>query len=1332
MNSNYKYKCLLWLLLCLAGAHCYAQKSEVSVSTLTGTANAVIPIYTINRGKVSLPISLTYSATGIKPTDVEGNAGMGWELQAGGQISRQVRGLPDDTKHDVSNNPRKGWIYNTMAANIAGYTINNTGDADCTGQQADITYINSNYNDTLDTEPDIFYVSAPGLSCKLVYDNAVSHKFVTIPYMDVKIAYTVDGQGIDGFTITNDQGIKYTFGWPETTKKWTVPFPGAGSSGTYLQRDYRQYQHAIIYYSTWMLSSMTDANGNGVQLTYTEDEDYPRLSSDKLTFYGGAPLSTTTTLNQYIIQQSVTQRMLLSLTAFDANGETSLMAFTWQGSPSNGTGQAVIRTIEGMGKGFSLQYAPVAYTSGASTYNRFFLTRFVDGGGCATPIDYKFDYYNVTKTGSDYTTTLADSTSTRNIDYWGYYTTAISESDPVPAVFVNPSNGSKQRYEIGVSTIGSDYSVFLGYAQRVADPDNVMAGSLKRINYAQGGSTILTYESNDYEEDPGTDLSVTLGGGIRIKQIKDSDNVASATIIRNYSYINPVTGISSGKPVSLPVYAFTTPYTGSATGTDYWNYSTIRSNTDLSMSDHSIMYEYVKESRPGAGSTQYQYALPATNWDTSASPSCSGCTTPDWAPTTVYNARPTCVSYGSPKNDFDTYPFAPNPNYDFERGLLLKMTTYNEASTPQKTSENAFTYQRTSTPGTIYGFRYDMNGPSGLQVMGYSKYLIYYGTSELSSTVTKTIYDSGTLSQAQTTASSYTYGSTYHKMATETANNSDGSTLTTNYTYAKDFTGLTSGNSNPNIDALYQLQQLNINNLVESYTTVQRGGGSPLVTSAALTMFGSFPTGVNTMYLPTQLYKFIQPNGGSSFSPLSISGTTLTKDSRYILEGNNIEYDFTGVVQTSDDAHKHVQAALIDHTAYQPIIAVKNAAAFNIAYNDFDSDLIPAWTGGFTGTLTGAQPPGSHTGLAKGMSNGQTFYYTIQKSDLGANYIYSVWINSPTGGSIDFTLAPVSPSTGSTVTVTKTFASTGAGSTWKYFQWKLPMPVMTSGATVKVTGALTCAANIAIDDMALYPEAADIATFAYDPTTFYKTAETNTNGLSAYFLNDQWGRLLLQLDQDKNIAMMKSYITPDLIANSAPVITVNTNGITLNPVILTDSARYYNTCTNVGTTYSWSIDGGAYSTPSLTDSLVTSFSTVGTHTAQLRVVSPYYGTQTTPVKNIPIVAPMVTIDYENNTIGDGSISSVTLSQGGVPVYTIPGASLNGATVAEGVYDITVVLLGGQGYDPFTGFGYGSVEVNGVCQNYDPGIHVHNTYTWNAVDLSSALTLPIWVFQASCP
>jgi len=70
--------------------------ADIPISYQTGLPNISIPIYTIKEGPLQLPISLSYHASGLKTMETSSWVGAGWSLNAGGMISRQVRGAADE------------------------------------------------------------------------------------------------------------------------------------------------------------------------------------------------------------------------------------------------------------------------------------------------------------------------------------------------------------------------------------------------------------------------------------------------------------------------------------------------------------------------------------------------------------------------------------------------------------------------------------------------------------------------------------------------------------------------------------------------------------------------------------------------------------------------------------------------------------------------------------------------------------------------------------------------------------------------------------------------------------------------------------------------------------------------------------------------------------------------------------------------------------------------------------------------------------------------------------------------------------------------------------
>lgn len=73
-----------------------------NVDMSTGTLKVGIPLYEIKVNDISVPISLNYSALGLKVNQEAGPVGMGWDLSVGGKISSNVNGRQDDDYYGMN------------------------------------------------------------------------------------------------------------------------------------------------------------------------------------------------------------------------------------------------------------------------------------------------------------------------------------------------------------------------------------------------------------------------------------------------------------------------------------------------------------------------------------------------------------------------------------------------------------------------------------------------------------------------------------------------------------------------------------------------------------------------------------------------------------------------------------------------------------------------------------------------------------------------------------------------------------------------------------------------------------------------------------------------------------------------------------------------------------------------------------------------------------------------------------------------------------------------------------------------------------------------------
>jgi len=67
------------------------------VNMMTGTPEIAYPLYEVNTGKIRVPITLSYHASGIKVSQRATSVGLGWTIMAGGGIARQIKGIEDES-----------------------------------------------------------------------------------------------------------------------------------------------------------------------------------------------------------------------------------------------------------------------------------------------------------------------------------------------------------------------------------------------------------------------------------------------------------------------------------------------------------------------------------------------------------------------------------------------------------------------------------------------------------------------------------------------------------------------------------------------------------------------------------------------------------------------------------------------------------------------------------------------------------------------------------------------------------------------------------------------------------------------------------------------------------------------------------------------------------------------------------------------------------------------------------------------------------------------------------------------------------------------------------
>lgn len=211
---------------------------EVPVDMSTGVPNISIPLYEIKTPRFNLPISLSYHAGGIKVDEMATWVGLGWSLNAGGVITRNIIGVADNI---LSPN------YIPIANEISS---------------KDKEWLEAAISSDYDTEPDEFYYNFLTKSGNFTFGPDGKPLLITSSPLKINVH---DSQG---FVITDEQGNIFNFFDKGRVAYESYPSGPIGrKSGI----------------ATWYLTSMISADKSDTVKFYYEEE--PSLLTEYSNYY---------------------------------------------------------------------------------------------------------------------------------------------------------------------------------------------------------------------------------------------------------------------------------------------------------------------------------------------------------------------------------------------------------------------------------------------------------------------------------------------------------------------------------------------------------------------------------------------------------------------------------------------------------------------------------------------------------------------------------------------------------------------------------------------------------------------------------------------------------------------------------------------------------------------------------------------------------------------------------------------------------------------------------------------------------------------------------------
>jgi hypothetical protein len=1062
----------------------FLKYTEMPVSEYTGVPNISIPLYQINVDGVSLPITLSYHAGGIRVNQEASWVGLGWDLTTGSIVqeindiddyspyTNTVRKLPDWNTSPVPQNFPLRWQYPNTGLNGLGWS----NPYPIQSPQAQHSYmistayyvpINGNFDDQAtgqalftypeyDSEPDIFKANFFGHSISFVRSFPTGSNIIVLNKKGYKVTRTGDT-----YIITVPGGEQFYFEIVNTVESWattTGGIGGGGGSGTWEPSS-----------KIWMLTKVITRNNRQILFNYSQSavvENYPNYSQKWSKAVEGSS-------NYYSIITSCFQPYVYGYNEISILGETaSTFSFSRESRATlssitfpNGeitfnssnrddllggkkldnvqlTSGQLIKSFQ-----FSYEYFDAASVGGnvyqpynAATFGntvnkRLKLLSVQDNAGAV----HTFTYSNIP---------LAAKNSFAQ-DFWGYYNGQLTNTSLIP----NPAR-------LNLTSLGDNGN------NNSANSNYIKAGTLTEIQFPTGGKTQFDYELNTFSNYWVPDYNTTIntsssGNGIRIRSISYLDMTKGSTTISKktqYTY-------EGGKAiVPLNMHRI-------------YSFNRIMHLNPPTKNISSTNFQVNELNAKGFFSTNALGSINAVGYDKVIRQELDLNNNSTGKTETYFNNTPDIVSNSANGSSqlSAALPAIKNRTVP-ENGTVSKIQYYNSQNSLVKKIENTYvTYQSDESAPLFYGariFGYISlfyveglgSGGSGCAEVAYwnplpqnliGYYPIYDNESLLYSKVTTDYDPNGSL----TTTETFGYD-LFHVLYSRTNITSEGRTIVETYDHAYDYYIKTGSSILINSNWLTDITSI-------SKSQYYNGGTAQLSKNdKEYSNFGG-RTAVNKLT--------IKPDAVNNTIP-----TEIFYD-QYDSYANPLQYRKDG----------ETNSVIWDYNGTYAVATIQNSDQASVAYTSFEADGKGNWN--YTGnTIADNTSPTGKKAYDLDAS-------TISKSGLNSakTHIVTFWSKNGSGSSL------INGSNGALVVIKNG---------WSLYKMKLPIGT----TTVTISGSAI------IDELRLHPQDAIMITNTYIPLVGV-SSECDANNKINYYEYDVTGRLVLIKDQDLRVIKKLCY-----------------------------------------------------------------------------------------------------------------------------------------------------------------------------------------------------------------
>jgi hypothetical protein len=427
------------------------------VNKYMGKINMDIDIHQLNTPTLNLPIKLTYNYNGYMPGAMASSVGLGWDLQAGGVITRSVRGRIDELATNKWADLPSPMIYKENQLILKEMSDNNS-------------YGQSDW----DLEPDLFHFNFSGYSGSFIM---VKNKAIIFPHQDLKITCS---NNYTSFEIVTPNGVTYKFQDKEFTSvapnsgSFILPIPSHPTSWYLTKMQSINNEDEINFtYENW---TFTETNRT-ISETYIRKFGYvnglynnPNQNNSDVHLTSKIPLSTILAKRLKTISSRVGQISF----AYEANSRIDLGIVGAKALHkiliSKNSGVAIVKTVELIHEYFG------DFEAINSTQLKLKGLKFFGADNINTDKAQSYNFEYLEENAPDYLS------KTRAIDIYGYYNGVVNNTSLFTKDLLNMNFDPKD-----------------GNANRSINFNKLKYGALSKVTYPTKGYSTFEYENNIVE-----------------------------------------------------------------------------------------------------------------------------------------------------------------------------------------------------------------------------------------------------------------------------------------------------------------------------------------------------------------------------------------------------------------------------------------------------------------------------------------------------------------------------------------------------------------------------------------------------------------------------------------------------------------------------------------------------------------------------------------------------------------------------------------------------------------------------------------------------------------